>query len=85
MYDAKEAVLVQKTATKKEEANMMPAWAAPFFGVVALFSLSALVGVRTRRSRSTRQVQIVDPMQQMEEQMSDGGEPLLLDDDAILE
>jgi len=72
-YDAKEAVLTQE-ATKKD-ASLVPAWAFPFFGVVAMFSLAAGFAVRARGARrSTRQIQVVEPVMQSDE-LDD--EPLL--------
>jgi hypothetical protein len=54
-FDAKQPALVQ-AATKKESS--VPAWAFPFFGVVAMFSFVSFVAVRARRrTSSTRQIQ----------------------------
>jgi hypothetical protein len=62
-YDAKEAALVQQAAAPKKEGSMVPAWAFPFFGVVAMFSFAAFVAVRIRSNqRSTRQYQLVEPV-----------------------
>merc|ERR1712204_167038 len=58
-YDAKKATFVQQAATPKAESSMLPAWAFPLFGVVAMFSLAAVVGVRAQRS--IRQVSTLEP------------------------
>merc|ERR1711957_256780 len=60
-YDAKKATFVQQAATPKAESSMVPALAFPLFGVVAMFSLAAVVGLRARSQRSTRQVSILEP------------------------
>merc|ERR1712194_841762 len=60
-YDAKKATFVQQAATPKAESSILPAWAFPLFGVVAMFSLAAVVGVRARSQRSTHQVSILEP------------------------
>merc|ERR1712204_159778 len=60
-YDAKKATFVQQAATPKAESSMVPALAFPLFGVVAVFSVAAVVGVRARSQRSTRQVSISEP------------------------
>jgi len=37
---------------------MVPAWAFPLFGVIAMFSFAAFFTVRVRQGRSTRQVRM---------------------------
>jgi len=83
LYNAKEASLVQEVTMPEQKASAVPAWAFPFFGVLGMFSCSAFIAMRAQRGRrSTRQIQIVDPLQRMEED----GEPLLDEnDDAVLE
>jgi len=69
-YDALEAGLVQKATQKKGEkdSSMVPTWAFPLFGVVAMFSFVAFVAVRVRRgNKSTRQLQMVQPVSHEEE------------------
>jgi len=57
-YNAKEPAFVQ-AATKKESS--VPAWAFPFFGMVAMFSFITFVAVRARRrTRATREIQYVE-------------------------
>merc|ERR1719215_1299964 len=80
-YDGKKAILVQQVATPAtKESNVVPAWAFPLFGVVAMFSFAAFVTVRVRGRRSTRQVQMVQPVSQVELD-----EESLLSDDAMVE
>jgi hypothetical protein len=81
-YDAKQPVLVQETAAAKKEANVMPAWAFPLFGVVTMFSLATFFTVRVRRGRSTRQVQMVQPVLQHDVTDDEG---LLSDSNLIVE
>jgi hypothetical protein len=59
-YDAKEAALAQQP---QKESGMMPAWAFPLFGVVAMFSFAAFAAVRVR---ATRQIQVVQPVSQID-------------------
>jgi len=63
MYEAK-----AETATTETTSSMMPAWAFPLFGVVAMFSFAAFVGVR-RRQKATRQVAILQPVLDDEESL----------------
>jgi len=68
-YDSKESVLVQ-AATKKESS--VPAWAFPFFGVVAMFSFVTFVGVSARRrTRSTRQIHYTETELDVEALLAD--------------
>jgi hypothetical protein len=69
-YDAKEAVQ-QGPAGHKE--SMVPAWAFPLFGVVAMFSFAAFVSVRARGQRPTRQVSIAEPVLDEEAFLSEDG------------
>jgi len=58
-YGSKEAALVQEAVASKKEARMMPAWALPLLGVVAMFSLATFVAVGVRQGqRSTRMIQV---------------------------
>lgn len=66
MYEAKEAAFAEQAIMAKSEASNVPAWAFPMFGVLAMFSFAALVTVRSRRTRSTRQFQLVEPVQNEE-------------------
>jgi len=66
---------------EKKEAGMMPTWAFPIFGMIAMFSFGAVVAMRARRrSRSTREIQVVDPDTDLEEFAKSDGEPLLNED-----
>jgi len=67
LYDAKQAELIQQAAAPKKAGNMVPAWAFPLFGVVALFSFVSFVTVRRRATRSTRAIQFVEPALLQEE------------------
>merc|ERR1712194_81668 len=59
-YDSKQSALAQKAAASKKEASMMPAWALPLFGVVAMFSFAAFVAAGVRRGqRSTSMIQVL--------------------------
>jgi len=58
-YDSKESALAQTAAVSKKEASMMPAWALPLLGVVAMFSFAAFVAAGVRwGQRSTRMIQV---------------------------
>jgi len=59
-YDSKESALAKEAAASKKEASMMPAWALPLLGVVAMFSFATLVAVGVRRGqRSTRSIHVL--------------------------
>jgi len=59
-YDSKQSALAQEAAASKKEASMMPAWALPLLGVVAMFSFAAFVAAGVRRGqRSTRMIQVL--------------------------
>lgn len=73
-YDAKEVFLGQEVAKSEKVPSLMPSWTFPLFGFVALISIVSLLAVVTRRaSKSTRHVQVVQPVLQSEFD----GEPLL--------
>jgi len=58
-YNSKESGLALKAAASKKEASMMPPWALPLLGVVAMFSFATFVAAGVRRSqRSTRMIQV---------------------------
>merc|ERR1712106_35973 len=58
-YDSEESALAQKAAVSKKEASMMPAWALPLLGVVAMFSFAAFVAAGVSQGqRSTRMIQV---------------------------
>jgi len=59
-YNSKESGLAQKAAAaSKKEASMMPAWALPLLGVVAMFSFATFVAAGVRRGeRSTRMIRV---------------------------
>jgi len=58
-YDSKESALAQEAEVSKKEASMMPAWALPLLGVVAMFSFATFVAAGVRRGqRSTRMIQV---------------------------
>jgi len=78
---AAETPAVAQGVTSKKVVSAVPAWALPLFGVIALFSLSAFVGVRAR-DRSTRQLRVVEPTWDTEDH---DGESLLLDDAAAFQ
>merc|ERR1711865_1266253 len=75
-YDSKEAELVQQAATPKKETGV--AWAFPLFGVVAMFTLAAFFAVRVRQGRrSTRQMQMVQPVLQSEASANEADDLLI--------
>jgi len=63
-YDAEGASLVQQAGTPKKQSSMVPAWAFPLFGVLAMFSFAAFAGVRVRSQVFPRQIQMVQPTSQ---------------------
>lgn len=79
-YTPEESALSPEiSATKKEESSMMPAWAFPLFGVVAMFSFASFLAIRVRRGeRSSRRIQVVQPLSQTEDEVS-----FLSDDSAV--
>jgi len=67
---------VQEATKKKggKDSSMVPAWAFPLFGVVAMFSFAAFASVRVRQGqRSTRQVPIMEPVLDEEAFLSEDG------------
>jgi len=65
---------VQQAATPEKESSMVPAWAFPLFGVVAMFTFVAFVGTRARGQRSTETFHSVNyPVLDEEAFMSDVG------------
>jgi len=58
-YDSKESALAQEAAASNKKASVMPAWALPLLGMVAMFSCATSVAVGVRRGqRSTRMMQV---------------------------
>jgi len=66
-------------AAAPKESNAVPAWAMPVFGVAAMFSFAAFVGMRMRAARSTRALQLSSVPQ------SDDEEAFLSEDGAGIE
>jgi hypothetical protein len=66
LYDAKRAVLAQQAAAAPKEVKDSSAtagWALPLFAAVAMFSFVSFIAVRRNRdSRSTRRVNVHEPL-----------------------
>jgi len=45
-----------------EAPSMVPTWAFPLMGVIAMFSFASFVGMQRRARTTTRQVNIVQPV-----------------------
>jgi len=72
-YDAKEAAFVQQAATPEKESSMVPVWAFPLLGVVAMFTFAAFASTRARSQRLTREASAFEPVLDEEAFMSDVG------------
>jgi len=73
LYAAKEQAGIQQSLPSSVRGTTMSSWLLPLGFVGAMLAGFAVVGLRRRRERSTRQIQVVEPVRQA----VDDFEPLL--------
>jgi len=79
LYAAKEQGRIQQSLAPSVHGATESSWLLPLGFVVVMLAGFAVTGLRRRRERSTRQIQVVEPVRQVEVDF----EPLLLEEPVV--